>query len=111
MWDRPLGEARTNGPFYIPSMLPVTIGTPNNGGSVVTAGGLVFIAAATDNLIRAIDIESGRTVWQARLPAGGQATPMTYEENGRQYLVIMAGGHHFMETPVGDEVVAYALPK
>jgi quinoprotein glucose dehydrogenase len=44
-------------------------------------------------------------------PAGGQAKPMTYEENGRQYLVIMAGGHHFMEAPVGDEVVAYALPK
>jgi quinoprotein glucose dehydrogenase len=111
LWDRPLGEARTNGPFYIPSMLPLTIGTPNNGGSVVTAGGLIFVAAATDNLIRAIDIESGKTVWQAKLPAGGQATPMTYEENGRQYLVIMAGGHHFMETPVGDEVVAYALPK
>ena len=111
LWDRSLGEARTNGPFYIPSMLPITIGTPNNGGSVVTAGGLIFIAAATDNLIRAIDIESGKTVWQAKLPAGGQATPMTYEENGRQYLIIMAGGHHFMETPVGDEVIAYALPK
>jgi quinoprotein glucose dehydrogenase len=111
LWDRPLGQARTNGPFNIPSLLPITIGTPNNGGAVVTAGGLIFIAAATDNLIRAIDITSGKTVWQAKLPAGGQATPMTYEANGRQYLVIMAGGHHFMETPVGDEVVAYALPK
>lgn len=111
LWDRPLGEARTNGPFNIPSMLPITIGTPNNGGSVVTAGGLIFVAAATDNLIRAIDITSGKTVWQAKLPAGGQATPMTYEADGRQYLVIMAGGHHFMETPVGDEVIAYALPK
>jgi quinoprotein glucose dehydrogenase len=111
LWDRPLGEARTNGPFNIPSLLPITIGTPNNGGAVVTAGGLIFIAAATDNLIRAIDITSGKTVWQAKLPAGGQATPMTYEANGRQYLVIMAGGHHFMETPVGDQVVAYALPK
>jgi quinoprotein glucose dehydrogenase len=111
LWDRPLGEARTNGPFGIPSLLPITIGTPNNGGSVVTAGGLIFVAAATDNLIRAIDIESGKTVWHAKLPAGGQATPMTYEENGRQYVVIMAGGHHFMETPVGDDVIAYALPK
>jgi quinoprotein glucose dehydrogenase len=111
LWDRALGEARTNGPFYIPSMLPITIGTPNNGGSVVTAGGLIFVAAATDNLIRAIDIESGKTVWQAKLPAGGQATPMTYEEDGRQFLVIMAGGHHFMETPVGDDVIAYALPR
>lgn len=111
IWDRPLGEARTNGPFGIPSLLPITIGTPNNGGSVVTAGGLIFIAAATDNLIRAIDIETGNTVWQDKLPAGGQATPMTYEQNGRQYLVIMAGGHHFMQTPIGDDLVAYALPK
>lgn len=111
IWDRPLGTARTNGPFGIPSMLPLTIGTPNNGGSVVTAGGLIFIAAATDNLIRAIDLRTGKTLWQDVLPAGGQATPMVYEANGRQYLVIMAGGHHFMETPIGDEVIAYALPR
>ena len=111
LWDRPLGEARTNGPFGIPSMLPIDIGTPNNGGPLVTAGGLIFIAAATDNLIRAIDIETGKTVWQDTLPAGGQATPMTYEMNGRQYVVIMAGGHHFMETPIGDAVIGYALPR
>jgi quinoprotein glucose dehydrogenase len=109
IWDRPFGTARRNGPFGIPSMLPVTIGTPNNGGAVVTAGGLVFIAAATDDLIRAIDIRTGKTVWQDALPAGGQATPMTYEVGGRQYLVIMAGGHHFMETPIGDALIAYAL--
>ncbi|MGE4430227.1 MAG: membrane-bound PQQ-dependent dehydrogenase, glucose/quinate/shikimate family [Sphingobium sp.] len=111
IWDRPLGTARTNGPFGIPSMLPVTIGTPNNGGAVVTAGGVIFIAAATDNLIRAIDMRTGKVLWSDVLPAGGQATPMTYEANGRQYVVIYAGGHHFMETPIGDEVIAYALPK
>ncbi|MFC3079681.1 membrane-bound PQQ-dependent dehydrogenase, glucose/quinate/shikimate family [Phenylobacterium terrae] len=110
IWDRPFGQARRNGPFGIPSMLPVTIGTPNNGGPVVTASGVVFIAASTDNLIRAIDLRTGKMLWADVLPAGGQATPMTYEHNGRQYLVIMAGGHHFMETPVGDEVIAYALP-
>lgn len=110
IWDRPLGEARTNGPFHIPSLLPITIGTPNNGGAVVTAGGLIFIAAATDNLIRAIDLRTGKTLWKDVLPAGGQATPITYQVGGRQYLVIYAGGHHFMETPIGDEVVAYALP-
>jgi quinoprotein glucose dehydrogenase len=109
LWDRPLGKATRNGPFRIPSMLPLDIGTPNNGGPVVTAGGLIFIAAATDNLIRAIDIKSGKTVWSDELPAGGQATPMVYEQNGREYLVIMAGGHHFMETPAGDYLVAYAL--
>ena len=111
LWDRPLGTARRNGPFGIPSMLPVNIGTPNNGGAVVTAGGLIFVAAATDNLIRAIDLKTGETIWQDTLPAGGQAGPMIYEANGRQYLVVMAGGHHFMETPLGDELVAYALPQ
>ena len=110
IWDRPFGTARRNGPWGIPSMLPLNIGTPNNGGAVVTAGGLAFIAAATDNLIRAIDIRTGKTLWQDTLPAGGQATPSVYEINGKQYLVIMAGGHHFMETPIGDALVAYALP-
>lgn len=110
IWDRPFGTARRNGPFGIPSMLPIEIGTPNNGGAVVTAGGLIFISAATDNLIRAIDIKTGETVWEDLLPGGGQATPMTYEIGGKQYLVIMAGGHHFMETPVSDALIAYALP-
>ncbi|HYG08113.1 MAG TPA: membrane-bound PQQ-dependent dehydrogenase, glucose/quinate/shikimate family [Stenotrophomonas sp.] len=111
LWDRPFGSARGNGPFGIRSGLPIEIGTPNNGGPVITASGLIFIAAATDDLIRAIDLETGKTLWHAKLPAGGQATPMVYEANGRQYLVIMAGGHHFMETPKGDYVVAYALPE
>jgi quinoprotein glucose dehydrogenase len=110
LWDRPLGDARSNGPFGIPSMLPIEIGTPNNGGPVVTAGGLIFIAATTDNFIRAVDIETGETLWRDTLPGGGQATPMTFEINGRQYLVIMAGGHHFMGTPISDQLVAYALP-
>ncbi|MBZ9797270.1 membrane-bound PQQ-dependent dehydrogenase, glucose/quinate/shikimate family [Mesorhizobium sp. ES1-4] len=110
LWDEPLGEAVENGPWGIPSMLPVDIGTPNNGGPLVTAGGLIFIAAATDDKLRAIDIKTGKVVWQVDLPAGGQATPMTYEVNGRQYVVIAPGGHHFMETKIGDEVIAYALP-
>jgi len=110
IWDRPLGTARNNGPFGIPSGLPISIGTPNNGGAVVTAGNLIFVAAATDGLIRAIDINTGKTVWSDVLPGGGQATPMTYEIGGRQYLVIAPGGHHFMETPISDEVIAYALP-
>ncbi len=111
IWDRPFGSARRNGPFNIPTGIPFDIGTPNNGGGVVTAGGLMFIAATTDNLIRAIDVNTGKTLWQDVLPAGGQATPVTYEAGGRQYVVIMAGGHHFMETPVGDAVIAYALPQ
>jgi quinoprotein glucose dehydrogenase len=111
LWDEPLGEARADGPFGIPSMLPIAIGTPNNGGALITAGGLVFIAAATDNLIRAIDIETGKVLWSDTLPAGGQATPMAFEANGREFIGFMAGGHHFMHTPVGDYVLAYALPQ
>ena len=58
-----------------------------------------------------IDIRTGKTLWQDTLPAGGQANPMFYEQNGRQYVVIMAGGHHFMKTPEGDYLIAYALPE
>jgi quinoprotein glucose dehydrogenase len=110
LWEKPLGEARANGPFRIPTMLPIDIGTPNNGGAVITASGLIFIAAATDNLIRAIDISTGKVLWKDTLPAGGQANPMVYEANGREFIGFMAGGHHFMHTPVGDYVLAYALP-
>jgi quinoprotein glucose dehydrogenase len=110
LWDRPFGSARKNGPFGIPSMLPIEIGTPNNGGGFVTATGLFFIGATTDDLFRAIDINTGEEVWQTVLPAGGQATPITYEAGGRQIVVINAGGHDFMETPIGDYFIAYALP-
>jgi quinoprotein glucose dehydrogenase len=110
LWDRPFGSARRNGPFGMPTFIPLEIGTPNNGGSVVTAGGLIFIAAATDDLIKAIDIKTGKILWSDVLPAGGQATPIVYEQDGKEYLVIMAGGHHFMMTPPGDALIAYALP-
>ena len=111
LWDKPFGTARGDGPWGIPSRLPLTIGTPNNGGAVVTGAGLIFIAAATDDLIRAIDIETGEELWSDVLPAGGQAGPAVYEADGRQYLVINAGGHTFMETPIGDYFIAYALPE
>lgn len=111
LWDRPFGSARKNGPFGIPSMLPIEIGTPNNGGGVITASGLFFISAATDDILRAIDVDTGEEVWNVELPAGGQATPMTYEAGGRQIIVINAGGHDFMETTIGDYFIAYALPQ
>ncbi len=110
LWDRPFGSARNNGPFGFPSFLPFEIGTPNNAGAVVTAAGLIFIAATTDDYLHAIDIENGEVLWRADLPAGGQAGPAMYEANGRQYLVINAGGHNFMETEIGDYFLAYALP-
>jgi quinoprotein glucose dehydrogenase len=85
-------------------------GLPNLGGPIVTASGLVFIAAARDDKLRAFDVHTGRELWQASLPAGGQATPMTYVAGGRQFVVIAAGGHARMGTRFGDAVVAFTLP-
>jgi hypothetical protein len=79
-------------------------------GSVVTGGGLVFIAAAMDNFLRAFDVETGRELAKWELPAGGQATPMTYRRGGKQFVVICAGGHGKMGTKIGDFVIALALP-
>lgn len=93
-----------------PGGLSLPLGTPTIGGPIVTAGGLVFIAAAMDDYLRAYDTETGRELWKARLPAGGQATPMTYRYQGRQYVVVAAGGHSFSGTRLGDSLVAYALP-
>lgn len=109
LWDVPLGTTRDVAPFP----LWFKIGVPNMGGTVITASGLVFIAATTDNYLRAYDINSGKVVWKARLPGGGQATPMTYRlrKNGRQYVVIAAGGHKYLGTKVNDTIVAFALPE
>jgi quinoprotein glucose dehydrogenase len=78
----------------------------------VTAGGLVFVAAAMDNYLRAFDIETGAELWKGRLPAGGQAAPMTYRlrSGGKQFVVIAAGGHGKLGTKLGDSLVAFALP-
>jgi quinoprotein glucose dehydrogenase len=87
------------------------MGLPNLGGPLVTAGGLVFIGASMDGDLRAFDVETGAELWRQRLPAGGNANPMTYHAaNGKQYLVIAAGGHGKLGTRRGDWVVAFALP-
>jgi len=111
VWEVPLGTTRDLVASKIFLPIKVGSGTPNLGGPIVTAGSLVFIGAAMDNYLRAFDIESGRELWKGRLPAGGQATPMTYRlPNGRQYVVIAAGGHGKMGTTRGDYVMAFALP-
>ncbi len=112
LWSRPFGSARNTGPLNIPTGLPLPMGMPNFGGSMTTASGLVFIAATQDGDFRAFDITNGRLLWQARLPAGGQANPMSYvsPRSGRQFVVIAAGGHALSRSPFGDAVVAYALP-
>src|ERR1700730_17010763 len=105
LWDVPLG-----------AMLPgntaagLSTGSINLGGPIVTAGGLVFTSAAMDLALRAFDIETGMELWKYQLPAGGQATPMTYSSSGKQYVVIAAGGHGKLGTKQGDYVLAFALP-
>lgn len=111
IWQKPLGTAEHNGPFGLPTYLPINIGTPNNGGPIITDGGVAFVGAATDNRLHAFDSKTGKSIWSAKLPAGGQATPMTYSIDGEQYVVIVAGGHYFMQTPPGDYVVAFKLMK
>jgi quinoprotein glucose dehydrogenase len=87
-------------------------GTPSLGGPIITAGGLIFIASAMDNYLRAFDIDTGAELWKGRLPAGGQAMPMTYRlrNDGQQFVVIAAGGHGKLGTALGDSLVAYSLP-
>jgi quinoprotein glucose dehydrogenase len=107
-WRVPFGTTRGLAPW--PFWLEW--GVPSMGGPLVTASGLVFIGAAMDGLFRAYDVESGEELWSDALPAGGQANPMTYRvrPDGRQYVVIAAGGHGTLGTTPGDWVIAYALP-
>jgi quinoprotein glucose dehydrogenase len=109
LWEVPLGTTRDLAPGS--QLLLGNIGVPNFGGPIATASGLVFIGAAMDDYLRAFDAGSGRQLWRARLPAGGQATPMTYVWKGRQYVVIATGGHAKSDTRRGDQVMAFALPK
>ncbi len=107
-WEVPLGA--------IPQMAMIPNssewGSLNLGGGIVTAGGVVFIAAAMDTYLRAFDVETGKELWKGELPASAQATPMSYRvsEKGKQYVVISAGGHGKLGTKMGDYVVAFALP-
>jgi quinoprotein glucose dehydrogenase len=107
VWRRPFGTTRD----LAPGGIALKLGTPNFGGPIVTKGGLIFIGAAMDDYLRALDVETGKEVWKGRLPSGGQATPMTYVWQDRQYVVIAAGGHGKSGTRIGDNVVAFALPE
>lgn len=92
--------------------LPFNMGVPGIGGPIATAGGVAFHSGTLDYYVRAFDIADGREVWRDRLPAGGQATPMTYQAaDGRQYVVVVAGGHGSTGTKAGDSIIAYALPQ
>ncbi len=108
LWEATLGTTGDLAPFGI----ALDWGTPNMGGAIVTGGGVAFIGAAMDSRLRAFDVATGAELWSAELPAGGQATPMTYRvrDDARQFVVIAAGGHTQMRTRKGDSLVAFALP-
>jgi quinoprotein glucose dehydrogenase len=108
IWMHKNGTVRDNSP--IP--LPLTMGVPALGGTFNTAGGVSFMSATLDQYLRAYDIRNGKQLWEGRLPAGAQTTPMTYTgKDGRQYVLVVAGGHGSLGTRQGDYVMAFALPQ
>jgi hypothetical protein len=107
MWSVPLG--------YLPAFASApgggrAWGSPNLGGALLTASGLVFIAGTYDRHLRAFDIETGKEVWGGQLPAASHALPMSYVIGRRQYVVVVAGGHDRLHSTMGDFVLAFALP-
>jgi quinoprotein glucose dehydrogenase len=112
LWQKPFGTARDSGPLLLSTGLPIPMGVPNIGGAVVTASGLAFIGATQEHMIRAYDIKSGKELWKGRLPAGGNASPISYwsAKSGRQFVVIAAGGHGGILSGYSNQLIAFALP-
>ena len=106
-WQIPLGQIRKAG-ISIPK--GAGLGSPNVAGPITTAGGVTFIGATMDSKLRAIETVSGKELWSVDLPVPGMAVPMTYMVNGRQFVVIAAGGNAQVGTPIGDYMIAFALP-
>lgn len=101
LWTSPLG-----------TLMPgQATGAVTVSGPIVTASGLLFTGGGMEPLLRAFDVTTGREIWQGKLPVAAQSTPMTYELNGRQFVVIAAGGHGSLAQPLGDSLVAFALPR
>jgi quinoprotein glucose dehydrogenase len=107
-WRRVNGTIRDQSPLPV----PIEMGVPSLGGPITTQGGVAFLSSALDYYLRAYDVTTGEELWRGRLPAGGQATPMSYwsEQSDRQFVVVMAGGHGSLGTQIGDSLMAYALP-
>ena len=105
-WRVPLGSLKR----LLPIPIPLQMGVPNIGGPIVTAGGLVFIAATIDQTFRAFDVDTGDKLWEVELPAGSQTAPISYQSGARQFVVITSGGHAELGNTRGDYVVAYSLP-
>ncbi|WP_301584549.1 glucose/quinate/shikimate family membrane-bound PQQ-dependent dehydrogenase [Halomonas alkaliantarctica] len=110
VWKHRNGTTRDSMPFDLP--IALNVGVPALGGPLTTAGGVSFLSGTLDQYLRGYDITTGEELYKARLPAGGQATPMTYTgADGRQYVVVTAGGHGTFGTKMGDYVIGYALPE
>ncbi|MNY13054.1 Quinoprotein glucose dehydrogenase [compost metagenome] len=108
VWKHKNGTSRDSSP--LPIGLP--LGVPSMGGPIVTAGGVAFLSGTLDQYLRAYDVNNGNELFVARLPAGGQATPMTYTgKDGEQYVLVTAGGHGSLGTRMGDYIIAYKLSK
>ncbi|WP_122574591.1 membrane-bound PQQ-dependent dehydrogenase, glucose/quinate/shikimate family [Pseudomonas viridiflava] len=111
-WKRRVGTTKNLKTTFMEDRFPVgfPMGMVAHGGPLVTAGGVVFHGATADNFIRAYDVNTGEVLWQYELPAGGQATPSTYTgSDGKQYVIISAGGHGSLGTTLGDSVIAFRL--
>ncbi|MDP7153972.1 MAG: hypothetical protein QF897_05945, partial [Gammaproteobacteria bacterium] len=107
-WEVPLGTLDKM--MRLP--LPLKFGAVGIGGPMMTAGGLTFIGATSDETFRAFETMTGEEVWQDALPTSNMTVPMTYERDGRQFIVLAAGGHHiFYGQKVSDWLIAYALPE
>jgi quinoprotein glucose dehydrogenase len=110
LWEVPLGSFTRGLSPEQATKIPAEWGSPNLGGPIVTAGGIVFIAAALDRRLHAYDIESGRELWRGPLPESGKATPMSYQlGSGEQFVAIAVGGGGAWGA--GDYVVAFRLPR
>ncbi len=105
-WEVPLGTIEKLSP--VP--LPIRWGAPTFAGGIVTGGGLIFIGATADNRFRAFSLDDGSELWSVKLPTSSFAHPMTYSIGGRQYVVVVSGGHPFVDQDPGDWVTAFALP-
>ncbi len=123
-WGYVAGADLTTGKIYYrhingtvrdlsPVPLPLKMGVPGIGGPLLTGGGVAFLSGTLDDYVRAYDVTTGKQLWEKRLPAGGQATPMTYwsKDSDRQFVIVVAGGHGSTGTKAGDSIIAYALPK
>ena len=106
VWSRPFGVMDKIAPIPF----PLEFGGPFSGGAITTGGGVVFMGASYDERFRAFDVDTGNKLWETNIPFSANATPMTYEVDGKQYVVVSAGGHAWSPLPKGDFIMAFALP-